>query len=515
MTLDHPNAAALAAEAARRLAELRSRREAGTFTADEAARLARGAAADYRHYHLLTQSYLREAVTLLCELTALKERQLAQAGLEGLFAHLVERLNDAFAPDYCHLYDHAFAQVIDFYRRQPAGRALDAGLRRFGLHSEPDLLRRKAGLRRPRQSHLRELRAIKKVLLLSRVTLGADVAVTSVILRRLQQALPGAELVLLGSRKLRQLFGGEPRVRVRELHYERGGDLLTRLESWLAVAAAVEDEQRGLAAEKILVLDPDSRLTQLGLLPVLADERNYWFFESRSYRRAGVTQLGSLAAHWLNEILREDSQAFPFVALLPEHQRFGQDLGRKLRRGGAAYLVSVSLGAGGNPRKQLSASFEEELMRALAADAALILDKGASAEERQQVNRLVAALKSEGKTIIELDEGGAVEAQRAEALRADVLTWDGGIGVFAALTAASDEYLGYDSAGQHIAAALGIPTLTIFAQAESPLFAERWRPYGPGIIEVVTFDPALTSEADSSSRILTEVLTRHHKLRNR
>jgi ADP-heptose:LPS heptosyltransferase len=32
--------------------------------------------------------------------------------------------------------------------------------------------------------------------------------------------------------------------------------------------------------------------------------------------------------------------------------------------------------------------------------------------------------------------------------------WDGSIGAFAGLIADSDQYIGYDSAGQHIAAAM-------------------------------------------------------------
>ncbi|MGH9844701.1 MAG: glycosyltransferase family 9 protein, partial [Blastocatellia bacterium] len=70
-------------------------------------------------------------------------------------------------------------------------------------------------------------------------------------------------------------------------------------------------------------------------------------------------------------------------------------------------------------------------------------------------------------------------------ISADVITWDGGIGAFAGLIAASDQYVGYDSAGQHIAAGLRTPTLTIFVNSNSQKFAERWRPYGPGLIRVI------------------------------
>ena len=39
---------------------------------------------------------------------------------------------------------------------------------------------------------------IKKILLLSRVTIGADVAVTSIIIQRLAELYPKAEMVLIG-----------------------------------------------------------------------------------------------------------------------------------------------------------------------------------------------------------------------------------------------------------------------------------------------------------------------------
>ena len=46
------------------------------------------------------------------------------------------------------------------------------------------------------------------------------------------------------------------------------------------------------------------------------------------------------------------------------------------------------------------------------------------------------------------------------------------------MIANSDLYVGYDSAGQHAAAALGIPLISIFAGAVNDRFFERWRPDG-------------------------------------
>lgn len=504
---------ALEEAAARCLGEFKRFRAAGMLTDAVALDFARQAAADFLNYSIHTTGYLQDAVTLLCEMAALDDSGLAKAGLEGLFPALVERLNDSFAPEACALYDQVFAQVINFFRRLPQGQALDEGLRRFRLASEQDLLARKARIGQTRRLDERERRAVRKVIALSRVTLGADVAITSVMMKRLQEALPEAELVLLGSRKLKQLFGGDARVRIREVQYEREGGVMARLKSWLAVVEAVDDERRGFGRDEVLVIDPDSRLTQLGLLPVMEAERDYCFFESRSYRRAGIERLGLLAAHWVNELIGVDGATWPYVALLPEHQVFGQELCRKLRRGGAARLVSMSLGVGGNPRKGLPDPFEENLLRGLLADAALILDKGGSEEERHQINRLIVAMRSQSKVVVEVDERSATDALQAEAIHADIVTWDGGIGAFAGLIAGSDEYIGYDSAGQHIAAALGVPTLTIFAKTDAPLFAERWRPCGSAVIEVINFDSSdVASGVSEVSEILNRVLTSHHRL---
>jgi ADP-heptose:LPS heptosyltransferase len=48
-----------------------------------------------------------------------------------------------------------------------------------------------------------------------------------------------------------------------------------------------------------------------------------------------------------------------------------------------------------------------------------------------------------------------------------------------------DLYAGYDSAGQHAAAASGVPLVSIFAGAPSERFRTRWAPSGPGRIHII------------------------------
>ncbi|HZF41574.1 MAG TPA: hypothetical protein VE715_22335, partial [Blastocatellia bacterium] len=131
-------------EAAGLLADFRTRRNKGSLDAEQVEREARRAADLIIGFHQERGGRLRDAVTLLCEITADENREVARAGVRILFPALIERLNDSFDPAACELYDQIFAQVIDFYRRLPHARDFDETLRGFGLMSESNLLARKS-----------------------------------------------------------------------------------------------------------------------------------------------------------------------------------------------------------------------------------------------------------------------------------------------------------------------------------------------------------------------------------
>ena len=50
---------------------------------------------------------------------------------------------------------------------------------------------------------------------------------------------------------------------------------------------------------------------------------------------------------------------------------------------------------------------------------------------------------------------------------ANVITWEGSLSGLAGLIGVADLYVGYDSAGGHLAAALGVPAISLFAGAAS------------------------------------------------
>jgi len=417
---------------------------------------------------------LDEATRLLCELATAPDPELARGGVDGIFRHAVETMGDAFEPALCDRYIEFFTRVVDYCRRLPQGAALDAELRRFGLLRRDEIVERARRVRRVRAAPA-SLRP-RKIVVLSRVTLGADVTVTSVVLAHLLRRFPEARLTLVAPRKSAQLFAGESRVATRVLEYPRGGGLLQRLEGWLAAERAVCAEVAGLGPGEWIVVDPDSRFTQLGLLPVTVDESQYYFFESRSYARPGRATLGSLTAAWLEEVFGPVEPApEPWIRLPPT----------KARREGR--WASLNFGVGDNPRKRVADPFEEELLLGLLERGwRVFLDQGDGDEELARSGRLLDALGARGWR-----------------LGSDVVSWQGSIAGFAALIAASDLYIGYDSACQHIAAALAVKTVDIFAGFRSRRMVERWRPAGRGEVRMVVVEP---DRPPDCGRLLAQVL---------
>jgi len=325
----------------------------------------------------------------------LLDRAIAEDEGRVLLSVVVERLADLFEPRLCDTYSRLFTQVI--------------------ARVAPDLTSRS---RRSRPQPLPD--SGERVYVLSRITLGADVAVTSVLLDAAKRRYPRAEIFFAGPHKNYELFAADPRVRHFPVPYARGGTLLDRLRA--SAAVWIDDG---------IVIDPDSRLTQLGLIAICPDDR-YYFFESRS---AGNDddRLPDLAARWAG-----DPQARPYVSPQPSS--------------GSPADITVSLGVGENPSKRLSDDFERELLRILAeTGASVLVDKGGTTEERERVGR---------------------------ALLPGMRTHDGPFAPFAAEIGRSKLFVGYDSAAGHVASACGVPLISIAAGFASERMLARWRPLG-------------------------------------
>ena len=357
---------------------------------------------------------------------ALPAALLEEPCARALFGVWVEGMADRFDPSLCKIYARLFAQAV--------------------AHEDPAY---DAETLAARYDRVRSVRPVtgspRRVFVLSRITLGADVAVTSVLLAAAKRRFPNAEVILAGPGKNYGLFAGDPLIRHAPVDYRRGS-LRERL------AAAVELRQLFGGADS-LVIDSDSRMTQLGLLPV-CEEPYYRLFESRAYGGSSERSLPELAAAWAEETFGV-SGVKPFVALANPSAK--------------AKRITVSLGVGENPAKRMPDPFEEELLALLGGTGdCLAIDLGAGGEEAERVRRAVAR--------------SGVQAT----------LWDGPFAGFASLIAGSRVYVGYDSAGQHVAAACGVPLISIFAGFPAPRMFARWRPGGARstVIRMDRPDPA-------------------------
>ena len=112
---------------------------------------------------------------------------------QALFGTLVEGLADRFEPALCDAYARLFAQALAAV--DPSWDAVS-------------LVARYERVRRPRPVTGKP----QRVFVLSRVTLGADVAITSVLLAAAKRRFPHAEIVFVGPRKNYELFARDAHV---------------------------------------------------------------------------------------------------------------------------------------------------------------------------------------------------------------------------------------------------------------------------------------------------------------
>ncbi len=338
---------------------------------------------------------------------------VATAANRALFSVIIERLGDLFEPALCDVYARLFSHIIS--------RALPE-------YDARELLLRYNRIRQPKRFIGGD---IHRVFVLSRVTLGADAAVTSVALAMAKARFPDAEICLVGPEKNAELFAGDTIIKPLPVTYGRSSLLRERLLAAAELKVTVDESGT-------IVIDPDSRLTQLGLIPVCDDSR-YFFFESRAYGGSTGASLSQLIAEWLSTAF--DTGFFePYVAP-PVQSPIAQ--------------ITVSLGVGENGDKRLSDQFELSAVRTLVESGhSVLIDRGAGGEEAERVTALTQALGNPGNLHLH----------------------DGSYASFASHIVQSKLYVGYDSAGQHVAAASHVPLVSVFAGYASERMFQRWCP---------------------------------------
>ncbi|MDA1235489.1 MAG: hypothetical protein O3A53_11870 [Acidobacteria bacterium] len=381
----------------------------------------------------------------IVEQATASDPDLAAIASKRLFRDLVEPLADRFEPQLSEQYQRLFSAVL--------ARIEDRlGFERFN--------RRLARLTKREAANVDALPEARRCLVLSRVTLGADVAVTSVVLDGLKTAFPNASLTLACGAKATALFRGDPRISFLTIEYQRGGTLRSRLDAWVELSEQVE-QWVGADPAGCLVVDPDSRLTQLGLLPVGPPAVREVLFDSRAHGADGGEPIAELTSRWVAETFGVGG-ALPYVAPSPAEL----NAGRALRGESGIRVAAINWGFGGNDSKRVAPEFETAVvLELLRRGWRVVLDKGAGEAEGSAAQATASAARAEGLAELEIFEGP--------------------LSGFAGVIAASDLFVGYDSAAGHIAAALGVAGIDVFRGAVAERMRQRWSPWGRHPAKVV------------------------------
>ena len=427
------------------------------------------------------------------------DESLRGAGLSALFGGLVEPLNDSFRPAGRDAYATIFSHIV--WRVCARDPSLAQALAGFGITDGAALLARYQVARRSMGAAPAEAR---RIVVLSRVTIGADVLLTTVVLQRLHQRYPQAELVVLGDGKLAGLIGGLPQVRVRPLAYGRRGPLRERLSAWLTVLEAVQVEAPDL------VIAPDSRLDQLGILPVTADPTRYFLWENTLPESRPAESLAASLDRWL--AARLGLPAAPRVLPRVAFDESTATLARILAAAfGPGPLVAVKLDHGGNPAKALPRAAEVLLLKTLRERGwRILLDRGFGSAELASSDALLAEA---GWTALDLDDSGKGLGHPVDDLTpgvlssAPVLRFHGSIGGWAAALAACRLAISYDSVGHHLAAALGIPLVTAFTGHPDERFLAAWCPQGSSPVTLVAIPTAAKESPAEWQRVMEALPT--------
>jgi len=418
-------------------------------------------------------------VDRLCEWALSPDPQVARAATAAVFGGIIEPLCDDFSSEGVNAANLVLTRMLQWIRATPQGMELDRRLNDFGFADVDSILRRYKQISRPTPLAPSRLASVGKVIILSRVTAGADIAISNVIVQRLRQRLPKAELIMIGPSHLPGLFASVAGCRFRNFVYKNDGGLFEKMTSWPRLVELTAKECDGFKAHEVLLFDPDTRLTQLGLLP-LVPEGSTCYFPSRMTPAPELadSNLSILANEWLNCLLGEDKRWRPSITFPCNGHGYHSFVG-SLRDRGCRLAVAINFGVGNDPRKRVGDDFEARVVSTLLAipDTVVILDTGRGVHKEQWIQGHLDQVAQLGLPAIRLAEDELKTCRPA--FGHGLIVFRGLLGSLGKMIAAADCFIGYDSCGQHLADATGTPAVVLFAGAPSERFIRRWSPEGP------------------------------------
>lgn len=389
------------------------------------------------------------AIKLLGTMCFDQDTRLATQADKALYQKIIIPLCDDFTSRGVHVTNLILATLIIQAARLRNDKCKQA-LTAADLHTEQDILARLQRIQEKRPIPVNGHQQIKTICVLSRVTIGADINITSIIIHRMHAQFPDSPITLIGPEHLSQLFC-QPYIKHQLFEYQRNASKYSRLNQWHTLQQIIDLERAGQTDSEFLLIDPDTRLSQLGLLP-LAPEQCTYVLPSRVDQTTQIS-LPELTNRWLDSILKQTSYHHPAFHVC----QTAQPVSNK------AFTITINFGVGNDPRKRLSLQFEQELITALISqgNTCIILDSGKGSKEIEQATAIESFLTDRG--ILKEFPNSFIRIQDS-------------ISTLATHIKNSNLFIGYDSCSGHIATACQTPTIICFKGAPNPRFYARWQP---------------------------------------
>ena len=461
------------------------------------------------------QREARKAIENVVTIATDSRDEVALTAIAPLFRDIVEYNNDELTAESRNIYSKIFTLVISVARNAPACEAIDKKLRGIRINDEEDLYAHYENVRNQRSNFdAANAEKVGKVAILSRMTIGADIAVTSAIIERLKVEYPNAGIVIIGDKRIGGLFESDSRVSVAPIKYSKGGTLAVRLNSWIDLADMVEE----LAPDYIF--SPSSRLDQLGILP-LTDTERYFFWGSAVPEGQKPRALTLMMNEWMNNVFGTPGAGTLYYPALHMGSGHTADAGKVWSKYGLAdkYVISAKYDVGGNHDKSLGTEFEKAHLPGLLSEdgSVVVMDRGFGDEELAHSQVLIDEAARLGARIIDITDiadGSGVGNRIDEMDPADkdavegptLIVFHGSVAGWAALVGKTDEAFSYDSVGQHIAAALNVPVVIAFTGYRTKFFPKIWTPMGRAEVVSIRTGPGQSHNAEV---ILGRVMQAH------
>ncbi|MFA5350183.1 MAG: type I phosphomannose isomerase catalytic subunit [Candidatus Omnitrophota bacterium] len=427
---------------------------------------------------------------------------IAKTALGPIFAGVVEYLNDFLTVEARDIFSRFICQMITIAREYPECEEFSRKLSEFGLHTEADLLSYHNRIRKEltfKETTPRD--QIKGIVVLPRMTIGAETAVNAAMINRILELYPNTTVYFIADKKIIPMLEGNPRVKVLVLKQasRRGAGLGSRLTAWLDILAQVRE------INPDYVFSADSRVDSQGLFPLVPAER-YFYWENTIKRGEPMKTLATLVNEKMDKVfgLRQDGISVPTLYFTEVTTRFARTLKKKLNLAGR-YVVAIKYDVGGEYSKSLGQEFNREHLKVvLSSNTIVIMDRGFDEEELKQSQELIDMAKESGVTVIEVTDKDGGLGRQVDALdAADVvggksvlIVFYGTIGGWVSLTGIANQAFSYDSVNQHVAAAdkvfhgesvmPGTPVVIAFTGYHSEIFPVAWRPTGRNRVEAIT-----------------------------